>query len=476
MKQYGAQDIDGGENNIVKGIRARLVGSYLIIILIAVIILDFVIISTLRQYFYSNAEDMLFNQIKVSADYYNSYLSSSNLKDNIQDNADMFWKNTTAEVQIIDLSGNVLMDSIGALGDGKISSSDYKKAVLGESGRWIGQVTYDPERVLSVAYPLKSGNEIVGVLRFVTSLREVNKTLYSISFILISTALAVVIISGLVSIILSNTILEPLKEITQAAEYMASGKFNKKIIKRYNDEIGQLSDTLNYMADEILNNERLKNEFISSISHELRTPLTSVKGWAITLNTGSLDDKESIKIGLGIIEEESDRLSSLVEDLLDFSKLASGKTVLNLKETNIADIAEYIKAQLTPRAVRQNIDFTLKYTEDLPNIFIDQNRIKQVFINLIDNAFNFTFPGGSVEISIHSNSTNIIISVKDTGCGIPANELPKVTEKFFKGKNINSKNGIGLSICDEIIKLHNGELKIYSEENKGTEVYLYLPL
>lgn len=460
----------------MKGIRTRLVGSYLIIILIAVIILDFVIITTLRQYFYNNAEDMLYNQIKVSADYYNSYLSSSDLKDNIQDNADMFWKNTTAEVQIIDLSGNILMDSIGALGDGKISSSDYKKAALGESGRWIGQVTYDAERVLSVAYPLKSGNEIVGVLRFVTSLREVNKTLYSISFILISTALAVVIISGLASVVLSNTILEPLKEITQAAEYMASGKFNKKIIKRYNDEIGQLSDTLNYMADEILNNERLKNEFISSVSHELRTPLTSIKGWAITLNTGSLDDKESIKIGLGIIEEESDRLSSLVEDLLDFSKLSSGKTVLNLKETNIIDIAEYIKAQLMPRAERQNIEFSLKYTEDLPNIFIDQNRIKQVFINLIDNAFNFTPSGGNVGIFIHSNGTNIIVSVKDTGCGIPANELPKVTEKFFKGKNINSKNGIGLSICDEIIKLHNGELKIYSEENKGTEVYLYLPL
>ena len=476
MKQYGAQAIDGGENNTLKGIRARLVGSYLIIILIAVIILDFVVLNTLKQYFYNNAEDMLYNQIKISADYYNSYLSSSDLKDNIQDNADMFWKNTTAEVQIIDLSGNVLMDSIGALGNGKISSSDYKKAVLGESGQWIGQVNYDSEKVLSVTYPLKSGNKIVGVLRFVTSLREVNKTLYSITYILISTALAVVIISGLVSITLSNTILGPLKEITQAAEYMASGKFNKKIVKRYNDEIGKLSDTLNYMADEILNNERLKNEFISSVSHELRTPLTSIKGWAITLNTGSLEDKKSLQIGLGIIEKESDRLSSLVEDLLDFSKLASGKTILNLKETNIVEVAEYVRTQLNPRAIRQNITFTLRYTENLPTISIDQNRIKQVFINLIDNAFNFTASGGDVDISIESNGTSMIISVKDTGCGIPADELPRVTEKFFKGKNINSKNGIGLSICEEIIKLHNGNVKIYSEENKGTEVYLYLPL
>ncbi len=476
MKQYGAQVIDGGENNILKGIRTRLVGSHLIVIFIAVIILDFMLITSLRQYFYRNAADMLYNQIKISADYYNGYLSSDSLKENIRDNADMFWKNTTAEVQVIDLNGNILMDSIGAIQDGRINTSDYHKALSGDSGRWIGNVSYDNEKVLSVSYPLKVGTETVGVLRFVTSLKEINKSIDGLSYILIITGIIVIVLSGLFSIFLSNTILEPLKEITIAAENMASGKFNKKVVKRYNDEIGKLSDTLNYMSDEILNNERLKNEFISSISHELRTPLTSIKGWAITINSGSLEDKESIKEGLEIIEKESDRLSSLVEELLDFSKLSSGKIVLTLKESNITTIIEYVKKQLTPRAIRQNIDFTLTYENFLPLIFIDENRIKQVLINLIDNAFNFTPQGGSVSISISKDDTFIVIAVKDSGCGIPADELPQVTEKFFKGKSSNSKNGIGLSICDEIIKLHNGELKITSEENSGTEVYVSLPL
>jgi signal transduction histidine kinase len=419
---------------------------------------------------------MLFNQIKVSADYYNAYLSFSSLTDNIQDNADMFWKNTTAEVQIIDLSGNILMDSIGAIGNEKLSTPDYKKALSGSSGRWIGSVTYDNENVLSVAYPLRSGKEIVGVIRFITSLREVNKSISQISSLLILSAVMIVTLTGLISIVLSNTILGPLKDITKAAESMASGNFNRKLVKRYNDEIGQLSDTLNFMADEILKNEKLKNEFISSISHELRTPLTSIKGWAITINSGDLGDKNSTKEGLEIIEKESDRLTALVEDLLDFSKLASGKIVLNKKKTDIISITEHVKKQLNPRALRQNITFTFVYSENIPEILIDENRIRQVLINLIDNAFNFTPPGGFVSVNVQLENDYIVISVNDTGDGIPADELPKVTEKFFKGKNINAKNGIGLSICDEIIKLHNGDLKIYSEVNKGTEIYVYLPL
>ena len=419
---------------------------------------------------------MLFSQIKISADYYNAYLSASSLKDNIQDNADMFWKNTTAEVQIIDLSGNILMDSIGAIGNGKLYTSDYKKAVLGNSGRWIGTVAYDSENVLAVAYPLKSGKEIVGVIRFVTSLRQVNNSIGEISSLLIAAGIIVVALSGFISILLSNSILGPLKEITKAAENMASGKFNKKLQKRYNDEIGKLSDTLNFMADEILKNERLKNEFISSISHELRTPLTSIKGWAITINSGDLNNKASIMEGLEIIEKESDRLTALVEDLLDFSKLASGKIVLNKKETDIIPIMEHVKKQLNPRAQRQNINFEFTYCDNIPNILIDENRIKQVLINLIDNAFNFTPSGGLVSVNIQLEKDYIVISVIDNGCGIPSEELPKVTEKFFKGKNSNSKNGIGLSICDEIIKLHNGEIKIYSKINDGTQVLVRLPL
>src|SRR5699024_1871534 len=158
------------------------------------------------------------------------------------------------------------------------------------------------------------------------------------------------------------------------------------------DEIGKLSDTLNYMAEEIVKKESLKNEFISSISHELRTPLTAIKGWVATLNSGELNDEELLKTGLSIIEKESNRLTLMVEELLDFSRLASNKMTLNLKKKDISKVIEYVKSHMTPLADRNKINLHVEYEENLPNIYIDENRMKQVFINILDNAFKFTPP------------------------------------------------------------------------------------
>jgi signal transduction histidine kinase len=230
------------------------------------------------------------------------------------------------------------------------------------------------------------------------------------------------------------------------------------------------------MSDEILKNERLKDEFIASVSHELRTPLTSIKGWSIILNSSKLEDEEEIKEGLEIIEQESDRLTFLVEDLLDFSKLSSGKVSIKKDFVDLKDILLNIKRQTMPRELKENIKLNLAVDEDLPKIFVDKNRLKQVLINILDNSFKFTPSGGNINVRAYLENQNIVIGLIDTGCGIPKEELPRVKEKFFKGMNANSKNGIGLSICDEIIKLHGGRLEISSELSKGTEVCIIIPL
>jgi signal transduction histidine kinase len=230
------------------------------------------------------------------------------------------------------------------------------------------------------------------------------------------------------------------------------------------------------MAEEIQKEDQLKNEFISSMSHELRTPLTSIKGWAITLKNKDVSSTDMLFDGLDIIEKESDRLTSMVEELLDFSKFTSGKTTLKQERVNIIDVILQIKTQLTPRAVREGIDFRVELNEDVPFIISDENRLKQVFINVLDNSFKFTPMGGSIILTLDLLENSIVIKITDTGCGIPAEELPRVKEKFFKGKSSKSQNGIGLSICDEIIKLMNGTFEIYSEVDKGTEVVITLPL
>lgn len=460
----------------MKSIKSRLTVSYLFIITITVAILEVFLIFAIKEYYYNNMENMIFNQMKVSVDFYNSYLSSSSLKKNVQDNADIFWKNTSAEVQIIDKSGEMLMDSMGNFIEGKIQGDDVEKALRGVSGAYVTRDKTSKEKILYASYPLKSSNGIEGVLRFVTSLEEVDKVIIRISWTLIIIGIAVVLIAGIASIFLSDTIIKPLEEVTDMARKIASGRFNERINKKRDDEIGELSDTLNFMADEILKNDKLKNEFIASVSHELRTPLTSIKGWAMTIRTGDLEDKEEILDGLEIIEKESERLSSLVEELLDFSKFVSGKISLIKKPIDIKNIIEYIQKQMSPRALRQNINFTIEMEKDLSVILLDENRIKQVLINVLDNAFNFTDEKGSIEIKVTMEKNNLLLNVKDSGVGIPEEDLPRVTEKFFKGSSSKSGSGIGLSICKEIIDLHGGEFRITSEYGKGAQVSIRLPI
>lgn len=458
----------------MKSIKMRLVVNFLFIIIITVIILEVSLIGLVRQNYYKSLEDNLFNQIKVSSDLYFRYFSDATLHENVLNNVDTFWKQASVQVEIIDTAGNILMDSIGVIPPDASKLEDVQKALAGQKGKWVGNVGYDTEKVMAVSYPLRSGDEIVGVLRFIASLREINRDIRRIAIVFIGFGGLVIAISGFFSFFLANSIVRPLKEVTASAEKMASGDFKAESIKKTDDEIGKLSDTLNYMAREILKKEQLKNDFISSVSHELRTPLTSIKGWAVTLKDG-FEDSNILADGLDIIEKESDRLTHMVEELLDFSKFISGKITLEKKPAEITGILEHIRKQLSPRAMRDQIDFQVSYQSDFPLMDTDENRLKQVFINLLDNAFKFTPPGGSVALTAQYDGGAFIFRIKDTGCGIAEEELPKIREKFYKGKSGKSRNGIGLSICDEIIRLMQGTLEIKSRVGQGTEVLITLP-
>lgn len=460
----------------MKSIKKRLMGAFIIVILITIIIFEALLIGLLRNYYYNNVEELLTNQIKISSDFYTRYFSNTSLEDNILDNIDVFWNQTDGQVQILDSYGNVMMDSIGVIHEDEIITPDVEKALRGDNGTWIGDVNYYDHSVMAVSYPLVSDGKIIGVIRFVTSLKEVDKSIINISIIFILIGLGVIIIAVLASYIISNSIVSPIKRVTKVAEKMAKGDFSIRGDKRYDDEIGRLSDTLNYMAEEIVKKEELKNDFISSVSHELRTPLTSIKGWAATLNTEDLENKDMIKSGLTIIENETERLTTMVEELLDFSKFVSGKTTLNLEKTDIKEILEYIKFHMMPRAERERLEFNVHWKDELQEVNIDRDKIKQVLINIIDNSFKFTEPGGIVSISAETKDNVLFINITDNGTGIGKEDLPKVKEKFYKGKTKKSKTGLGLAISDEIVKMHNGVLNIDSQLGVGTEIMIKIPI
>lgn len=458
-----------------KSIRGRLTISYLIIIFITMVFTDVAIATVLRNYLYNNVRVGVESQLAISADMYERYFSDETLENNVAQDVDAFWRGVAARVQIVDREGRVLLDSFGNRPVEPLRSADVVAAL---SGGITHEIYLDPvteERVMAVSHALISGGDIVGALRFITSLRGADASLRVLILNFIVFGLGILAVSFFVSVVLGRRIIRPVVQLTRTAEIMAKGNFSVRSVKIHEDEVGKLSDTLNYMASEIKKKDALKNEFISSVSHELRTPLTSIKGWSVTLMDPDTDPV-LLKEGLDIISEESDRLRRLVEELLDFSKFVSGKVALEAESVDVARLFDFLRNHMKKRAERENKVLLVEAREDMGMVHADPNRLKQVFINLLDNAFKFTPVGGTIRMTFQRQRGYAEFVVEDNGSGIMAEDLDKVKEKFFKGKSSNASSGIGLSICDEIALLHGGELVIESIPGEGTRVLFRLPL
>ena len=243
----------------------------------------------------------------------------------------------------------------------------------------------------------------------------------------------------------------------------------------YDDEIGELSDSINYMSEEIKTSDSMKNDFISSVSHELRTPLTAIKGWAETMSIGEPDPVTMGK-GLNIIINETERLSGMVEELLDFSRLQNGRMVLVMDKMDLLAELDEAVYMLKERAVSEKKRFVYEQPEGVAAVLGDKNRLRQVFINIIDNAIKYTAEGGVIGIRVTCDEDQAHVIISDTGCGIAAEDLPKIKDKFYKANQTVRGSGIGLAVADEIMKLHKGSLDIASEENTGTTVTISIPL
>ncbi len=455
-------------------LKSRLAISYLVIIILTLLITDFALANVLRTYFNNNVRDTLYNQLSVATDTYARYYSDDSLEDNVANDEDAFWRQSNALVQIISMESTVLLDSTGNRPQGVLEAEDVKMALMGNMGSTIYNDPITGEKLMAVSKPLYGQNEIVGVLRFITSLRGVENSMRIIIINFIIFGIAVVMISTLFSNILGMRFIRPIEKLTKTAEIMATGNYNVVSVKMHEDEIGKLSDTLNHMASEIKKKEELKNDFISSVSHELRTPLTSIKGWAVTLNDPSTD-YELLEQGLNIISDESDRLRIMVEELLDFSKFVSGKITLEKENIDVLEFFEFIHSHMENRAKREKKSFKVYKEENMGTVYADHNRLKQVFINLLDNSFKFTKENGEISLRMKRSKNTVDFIVEDNGAGISEADIKKVKEKFYKGKTSNSSNGIGLSICDEIALLHGGELLIESKVGQGTKITLRLP-
>lgn len=458
-------------------IRGSIIKSSISVFIFIILVLSFSLSYYVRQAYYNTIKDNLSTQIISAVENYQNNNITSSLENNILLNLDDFVSTTNAQVQVIDLNGRILMDTIGNIYTDVIDTYDVKMALSGNLAYWTGKVPYSRSSVMSVSYPIRSYDQVIGVLRFIVSLDYANQNILKIILSFILAVLIALIFYIIIIGIVTERIVKPIKTLTNIAQKMALGEFDIRCTNLPKNEIGALGDTLNYMADEISKKDELKNDFISTVSHELRTPLTSIKGWAITLQYDE-SENSSVLDGLKIIEEETDRLSNMVEELLDFSKFISHKVTLKFEKINLIEIHNYILNYIKPREERENFKFVIDESIEDINLSIDFNRLKQVIVNVLDNSIKFLKENGAIEVKyiIDRKSNSVFIEIKDNGIGIPKDELSRVKEKFFKGKTSKSKNGLGLSISDEIMKLHGGDLCIDSKYGEWTKVTLRLPI
>ncbi len=440
-------------------------------IIITVVIFEAFILFALRYYYVEGVKQTLRDQGAVFTSFYERDLQNESFGERASLLLQSFNFLIDAHIQVVDPNGEIIAENYSSSANNLATFEDVSTALSGKTGYYKGLL--DNEKILSVSYPLSMKQNKYGAIRLTTSMEPIDQVFQQNAWRLVSIGLLVIAIAVTISYFIANSITKPLKVITTAAEQMAVGDFSTRISNKNTDEIGKLANTLNYMAEQVEKHERLKNEFIASVSHELRTPLTSVKGWAITLH--SMSEDVFIKEGLEIISNESERLSLMLGDLLDLSSLSSGKVEYQFKEVSIDMLLDQVVTQLLPRAERQGIHLEKVGDADV-TIKGDFNRLKQVFINLLDNSLKFTPADGNIMISVEIKHPNVFISIIDSGEGIPPEELQLVKEKFHKGRSTMSGTGLGLAICQEIIHVHQGKITLTSKVGMGTTVEIMLPL
>ncbi len=432
-----------------------------------------------RTYYYSTARQYMTSRMNmVSNILLRSYNDpSASFSAELRSVVENWSEKDKMELMAISRKGGVGLTSSGFIPEDKLDSmTDYADAVSSGSGGYYTGRTAGGEKIMAVCVMLPENDSGYAAMRMVSSLEEINRHITSIAMPLAAvclTILALMFVSGLYFV---KSIVIPVRQIGSTARRYAVGDFSVRITKKNDDEIGELCDIVNHMASELALSETMKNEFISSVSHELRTPLTAIKGWAETI--GSMPgDAETVAKGMRVIGSESERLSEMVEELLDFSRMQNGRFSLN--KTTMDILAELGDAVLiyTEKAKREGIEVLYEEPDMLPFVYGDKNRIRQVFINVIDNAIKYSDKGGVVSVqAIMSDSEHIEVDVSDTGCGISEQDLPKVKTKFYKANHTRRGSGIGLAVADEIIAMHGGRLEIFSRQGKGTTVTITLPV
>lgn len=468
----------------VKGIRQRwLLNSVSIMVMIlAVVVVAFSLFT--KNYYDSSILTDMESKARIATSFFSSYASSDNSSGDYltaaQDYVSSFEDGTHIELQFLNPAGKVIYSSNGLTlsgtmpGTGDIVQLQNNQTI----SSWKGTSSQTGERITAVSAPLLYNGELVGIMRYVTSMRLVDRQVVILTLVAVIISVSILILVYISNIYFVRSIVDPVKNITGIARRIAGGSYGIQVEKKFDDEVGDLTDAINDMSMRIKQAESMKSEFISSVSHELRTPLTAITGWAETIMSGEARDEGDVRKGMGIIASEARRLSGMVEELLEFSRIEDGRFTLSVEPMDIkAELEDAVYTYHEFLAAEGIAVYHTDCEEEFPPIPGDPDRLRQVFCNLLDNAAKHGGAGKRIDTAIFPEDGDVVITVRDYGPGIPPEELPNVKYKFYKGSSTARGSGIGLAVCEEIISRHNGELIISNAEDEagGCLVEVRLP-
>ena len=462
----------------ITGIRKRWMVNSISVVLFIVLLAVAAFSAAMGSYYYSTLSESLKQKAENAISSFDYYRTEAEYYDNARAVVAGEPNSDKLEVEYLDANGRIRFSSSDLTAFRSPGTPDIAEAIsMKRTKVWIGADPSTGEHIMAASSPLMIDGEVVGVMRYVTSLNKVDKQIIIIVAIALGIGLGILGMVYFSNLYFIRSIVDPVAGITETAKRIAAGSYGVQIEKRYDDEIGALTDTINDMSLKINQSEKMKNEFISSVSHELRTPLTAINGWAETIMNGEVRDAGDVKKGMGIIVSEARRLTNMVEELLEFSRIQDGRFTLSVEPMDIK--AELEDAVYTYREFFRREGIELNHfdcDEEFPPIAGDPERLRQVFCNLLDNAAKHGGSGKRIDTAIARDEDQVVITIRDYGPGIPAEELPHVKYKFYKGSSKARGSGIGLAVCDEIITRHEGTLDIDNAEGGGCIVTIHLPI
>lgn len=493
-------------------IRIRLMFSHLAVIILAMGLSGFLLLSSLERYFLQAMEDSLIAQARITAQALmpggtaagpqgdaanapfntmqqqqvsNLYLQTDNVSPPaatfdltyLTDASLQLGAQLNTRIRIVDEQGMVLVDSWQQPSEDLRDDPLIAEALQGEyASRTVKGA--DGE-LMDLALPVKISNQLAGAVYLSQPLSDVAAVLGDLrGRWLLSTSIGL-LLSGAVGLLLSGAIARPLRRLTSAAGAVAQGQFDQQVQSNSRDELGRLSRAFNDMTARLQAARQMQIDFVANVSHELRTPLTSIKGMVETLRGGAVDDPEVRDSFLETVENETDRMIRLVNDLLILTRVDSAALNLRRERVNLSQLARTAVNQLLPQAGTKQIN--LQLNGDGLYAWADADRTMQVLINLLDNAVKYSYPQGAVTVSVERGPDHsALVTVRDNGIGIPAADLPRIGQRFYRADKARSRahggSGLGLAIAQALVHAQGGRLWIDSQEGAGTVVNFTLPI